>query len=260
MNILKNIIRYPIKGLSGEYLNEIFLKKDAVIPGDREFALARHDVEYNHKEPVYLRKTNFLALVKDEKLAKLRTKFNPETMHLLIELDKNIIIDKHLIDGKSIKETEFFFQKYLNLPINEKPNLVQGFEIEKNYGLKHSFSDIPDKAISIINMATLINLELKAKKKIDVIRFRGNFLIETGSAWEEFNWVGKKIKIGNSILEVFKKTQRCAATSVNPDTGIRDINVPKEISSHYGHVDLGVYAKVIKSGLVSLLDKISIVS
>jgi uncharacterized protein YcbX len=132
--------------------------------------------------------------------------------------------------------------------------------VEKNNGLTHSFSDIPDKAISIINMATLINLELKTKKKIDVIRFRGNFLIETGSAWEEFNWVGKKIKIGNSILEVFKKTQRCAATAVNPDTGIRDINVPKEISSHYGHVDLGVYAKVIKSGSVSLLDKISIVS
>jgi uncharacterized protein YcbX len=92
------------------------------------------------------------------------------------------------------------------------------------------------------------------------MRFRGNFLIEGGSAWEEFNWIGKKIKIGNSILEVFKKTQRCAATAVNPDTGIRDINVPKEINSHYGHVDLGVYAKVIKSGSVSLLDKISIVS
>ena len=260
MNILKNIIRYPIKGLSGEYLDKIILIKDEGLPGDREFALARHNVEYNHKEPVYLRKTNFLALVKDEKLAKLRTKFNPETMHLLIGLDKNIIIDKHLIDVKSIKEIEFFFQEYLNLPINEKPNLVQGFEIEKNNGLKHSFSDIPDKAISIINMATLIDLELKTKKKIDAIRFRGNFLIETGSAWEEFNWIGKKIKIGNSILEVFKKTQRCAATSVNPDTGIRDINVPKEISSHYGHVDLGIYAKVIKSGSVSLLDKISIVS
>ena len=60
MNILKNIIRYPIKGLSGEYLDEIILKKDAVLPGDREFALARHDVEYNQKEPVYLRKINFL--------------------------------------------------------------------------------------------------------------------------------------------------------------------------------------------------------
>ncbi|MDA0764282.1 MAG: MOSC domain-containing protein [Proteobacteria bacterium] len=241
-------------------MNEIFLKKDAVIPGDREFALARHDVEYNYKEPVYLRKINFLALVKDEKLAKLQTKFNPKTMHLLIALDKEILIDNFLSDSKSINEIEIFFQEYLNLPINEKPNLVQGFEVEKNNWLTHSFSDIPDKAISIINMATVIDLEAKTKKKIDAIRFRGNFIIEGGSAWEEFNWIGKKVKIGNSILEIFKKTQRCAATTVNPDTGIRDINVPKEISSHYGHVDLGVYAKVIKSGSVSLLDKISIVS
>jgi uncharacterized protein YcbX len=181
-------------------------------------------------------------------------------MHLLIAIDNKVLIDNHLTDSKSINEIELFFQEYLSLPINEKPNLVQGFEVVKNNWLTHSFSDIPDKAISIINMATVIDLETKTKKKIDTIRFRGNFLIEGGSAWEEFNWIGKKIKIGNSILEVFKKTQRCAATTVNPDTGIRDINVPKEISSHYGHVDLGVYAKVIKSGSVSLLDKISIVS
>ena len=56
MNILKNIIRYPIKGLSGEYLNEIFLKKDAVIPGDREFALARHDVSIIIKNQCILEK------------------------------------------------------------------------------------------------------------------------------------------------------------------------------------------------------------
>ena len=256
MHVIKNIIRYPIKGLSEEYLENIVLKKNQVLPGDREFAFARYNVDYNDSNPKYLRKTNFLALVKEEKLAKLRTTFNPKTKHLLIKLGENIVIDLHIIDKKSIQKVEMFFQEYLNLPINEKPNFVQGLPLKKNDGLTHSFSDIPDKAVSIVNLNTVKALEEKIGKSINSLRFRGNFLIEGGNPWEEFNWIGKKIHIGGCVLEVFKKTQRCAATIVNPINGERDINIPKEINTHFGHIDLGVYAKVIKGGKVSILDKL----
>ena len=76
MAILKKIFRYPIKGLSGESLNKTLLEKDQVLSGDREYAFARSHVSFDEKNPVYLRKTNFLALVKEEKLAKLSTEFN----------------------------------------------------------------------------------------------------------------------------------------------------------------------------------------
>ena len=256
MHIVKNIIRYPIKGLSEEYLNNIFLKKGEVLPGDREFAFARYNVEYNNSNPTYLRKTNFLALVKEEKLANLNTTFNQKTKHLIIKLGEKIVIDQHITDKKSIEKVEMFFQEYLNLPINEKPNLIQGFPLKKNDGLTHSFSDIPDKAVSIVNLNTVIDLEKKIGKSINPLRFRANFLIEGGVPWEEFDWIDKKIKIGESILEVFKKTQRCAATIVNPLNGNRDINIPKEIKAHFGHIDLGIYAKVIKRGKVSISDKL----
>ena len=256
MPIVKNIIRYPIKGLSEEYLNNIILKKGEVLLGDREFAFARFNVEYNDSNPTYLRKTNFLALVKEEKLANLNTTFSPKTKHLLIKLGEKIVIDLHITDIKSIEKVEVFFQEYLNLPINEKPNLVQGFPLKKNEGLTHSFSDIPDKAISIVNLNTVKDLEKKIGKSINPLRFRANFIIEGGSPWEEFDWIDKKIEIGDSVLEVFKKTQRCAATIVDPFTGNRDINIPKEINYHFGHINLGVYAKVIKSGKVSILDRL----
>mgnify|MGYP001160682828 FL=1 len=256
MHVIKNIIRYPIKGLSEEYLENIVLKKNQVLPGDREFALARYNVEYNDSNPKHLRKTNFLALVKEEKLATLKSTFNPNTKHLLIKLGEKIVIDQYIKDKKSIEKVETFFQEYLNLPINEKPNLVQGIPVKENGGLTHSFSDIPDKAVSIVNLNTVKALEEKIGKSINSLRFRGNFLIEDGNPWEEFNWIGKKIHIGGCVLEVFKKTQRCAATIVNPVNGERDINIPKEINTHFGHIDLGVYAKVIKGGKVSILDKL----
>ena len=81
-------------------------------------------------------------------------------------------------------------------------------------------------------------------------------LIDNIDPWKEFDWVGKKIEIGDSVLEVFKKTQRCAATNVNPENALRDINIPNEINFYYGHLDLGVYAKVKKTGVVSVNDEL----
>ena len=50
MQILKNIIRYPIKGLSGEILKETRVNLGSSISYDRKYALARFDTnsyEYN---------------------------------------------------------------------------------------------------------------------------------------------------------------------------------------------------------------------
>ena len=258
MNKIKSIVRYPIKGLSGENIEKIMLEKNQVLPGDREFAFSRSHVMYDRNNPVYLRKTNFLALVKEEKLAKLETKFDPKTRKLTINLDNKVVINEILLKEENIKKVETFFQNYLNLGIDNKPKLVQGIKIQNNDNLTHSFSDIADKAVSIINLNTISEFEKKLGKKIAPSRFRGNLLIDNGNPWEEFNWIGKKISVGDCILEVFKKTQRCGATNVNPENAIRDINIPNEINTHYGHFDLGVYARVIKTGLVSISDKLYI--
>ena len=61
MNKIKSIVRYPIKGLSGENLENITLEKNQVLPGDREYAFSRSHVTYDRNNPVYLRKTNFLV-------------------------------------------------------------------------------------------------------------------------------------------------------------------------------------------------------
>ena len=256
---IKNIVRYPIKGLSGENLKKITLEKNQVLPGDRQFAFSMSHVKYDKNNPTYLRKTNFLALVKDEKLAKLKTKFIPQTRELFIKLDNEIVINEILIEEENINRVETFFQNYLNLGVDQKPQLLEGIKVESNNKLTHSFSDIPDKAVSIINLTTITEFEKKLGKKILPSRFRGNLLIDNGNPWEEFNWIGKKISVGDSVLEVFKKTKRCAATNVNPESALRDINIPNEINTHYGHLDLGVYARVIKSGLVSISDKLYII-
>ena len=258
MATLKKIFRYPIKGLSGENIEEILLEKDQVLYGDREYAFARSHVSFDEKNPVYLRKPNFLALVKEEKLAKLSTEFNSKLKRLIIKVDKKTVLDEMLINEININKVEVFFQKYLNLGINNKPKLVQATKYENDKNLKHSFSDLPEKAISIINLNTILYFEKKIGKKIDPSRFRANLLIDNIDPWKEFDWVGKKVKIGDSVLEVFKRTQRCAATNVNPQSALRDINIPNEINSYFGHLDLGIYTRVKKTGVISVNDELHV--
>ena len=256
MTILKKIFIYPIKGLSGENVDEILLEKDQVLSGDREYAFARSHVAFDEINPVHLRKTNFLALVKEDKLAKLNTKFISKSKRLIIKVDKKIVLDEMLVNETKINKVEVFFQKFLNLGDNNKPKLVKGRKNKNTKNLKHSFSDLPEKAISIINLNTIVDFEKKIGKNIAASRFRANLLIDNIDPWKEFNWVGKTIEIGDCILEVFKRTQRCAATNVNPENALRDINIPNEINSHFGHLDLGVYAKVKKTGVISVNDKL----
>ena len=256
MTILKKIFIYPIKGLSGENIDQVLLEKNQVLPGDREYGFARSHVSFDESNPVYLRKTNFLALVKEDKLAKLNTKFISKSKRLIIKVDNQIVLDEILNNEININKVEVFFQKYLNLGDNNKPKLVKGRKNNNTKNLKHSFSDLPEKAISIINLNTIINFEKKIGKKIAPSRFRANLLIDDIDPWKEFDWVGKNIKIGESVLEVFKRTQRCAATNVNPETALRDINIPHEIKNHFGHLDLGVYAKVKKTGIISVNDEL----
>ncbi|MFL5136883.1 MAG: MOSC domain-containing protein, partial [Microvirga sp.] len=46
----------------------------------------------------------------------------------------------------------------------------------------------------------------------------------------------------------------CAATNVDPDTGIRDLEIPKGLMKAYGHFDCGIYAEVLQGGTLETGD------
>ena len=49
---------------------------------------------------------------------------------------------------------------------------------------------------------------------------------------------------------MLKRTQRCAATEVNPQTAERDLRVPFLLRKHYGHLDMGIYAEIVQGGAI----------
>ena len=86
---------------------------------------------------------------------------------------------------------------------------------------------------------------------MDPLRFRTNIYFDGPPAWAELGWVGSEIIVGGTRLRVVSPTVRCAATTVSPATGERDLNVPKALQSAFRHIHMGVYAEVVSAGEIA---------
>ena len=96
--------------------------------------------------------------------------------------------------------------------------------------------DKPDNVMSLINLATVRSLEEQWGYRIDPLRFRANIYIDGAAPWEEFDWVGNDIRLGEAVFRVDRRNGRCGATNVDPATGRRDLR-------HSGFAAQGVRAQ-----------------
>ena len=110
----------------------------------------------------------------------------------------------------------------------------------------------------IVARASVREMERTLNKSIDPLRFRANVYIDMDEPWAEFKWIGKDIEMGSAGLHVFARTSRCAATNVDPDTGVRDMAIPAMLTRAYGHEDFGVYATVSTGGVIKTGDSVGV--
>ena len=68
----------------------------------------------------------------------------------------------------------------------------------------------------------------------------------------------RRFAIGAARLRVTARIDRCAAINVNPETAARGMNVVKALQRGFGHIDMGVYAKVIDGGGIATGDRITV--
>jgi uncharacterized protein len=68
------LYRYPVKGLSPERLSRARLPPGQTVPGDRLYAIENGPSGFDPAAPKYLPKTEFLMLMRNERLATLDTR------------------------------------------------------------------------------------------------------------------------------------------------------------------------------------------
>jgi uncharacterized protein YcbX len=265
MSHVHSIYRYPIKGLTPEPLSRAALKPGQTIVGDRLYAIENGPSGFDPASPSYLSKTHFLMLMKNERLASLRTTFDQETHLLTIEAptlsapasegelgsEKEGKISGDLRTAAGRAAIENFFAGYCALELRGPPKILNASG--------HSFSDVARKVISIINLASVAAIEDMVGAPVNPLRFRGNVYVAGWPAWSELEFVGKRLSIGNAHLKAVKRIVRCAATNVDPDTGSRDLNIPQALMRNLDHADCGIYAEVIEGGEIAAGDQVEIV-
>lgn len=239
-----DLYRYPVKSLSPERLDKVALEAGGAFPYDRAFALKKDGWMFDRANPEYQFKTFYHVLLQNERLAALKSRFDPESGRLNLSAPGGGGVEGPLTDPEGRRKIAAWLTEYLGA----------GVEIVESPGF--SFSDVPMKVASIINLASVRDLSEKVGADLDPLRFRGNIHIDGGAPWQEFGLVGKTFQIGSVTFETVKRIGRCAATNVNRETATRDQNLPKALVQHYGHYDMGIYAKVLKPGRLKTGDAI----
>lgn len=240
MKRLVGIYRYPVKGLSAEALLNVHVEAHGCIPYDRAWAIENAPGRFNPEAPKHLPKVAFLMLMRDERLASLQTAFDERTETLTIFRAGKVVAKGALSTRPGRLILEQFFAAFMEESLRGPPKIVSA--------PGHAFTDIAPKRVHVINLASVRDLERAADRPINPLRFRPNLVIDGPEPWAELSWLGKEISIGSIRLKIRKATDRCAATNVDPETGLRNMDVPALISRHRGHTDFGVYAEIMGSG------------
>ena len=244
---IEQLYRYPVKGLTAEALEETTVEPGETLPWDRAFALAQGDAPFDPAEPIWLKKTHFMCLMANARIAAFRSAFDPLSGMLSVSAPDGRALEADIRSEPGREQMGTFLTKLLGNEARGTPHLyhVPG----------HSFQDGRIKAVSLINLGSLAAFERDVGAKRDLMRFRANIYF-TAPAWTEFDWIGKELAVGGAVLKVVKRTVRCPATEVNPATAERDADPVAELWSLYGHRDLGVHAEVVQGGRMAVGDGI----
>lgn len=247
---LQSIYRFPVKGLSPEPLQRVELAPGQTVPCDRLYAIENGPSGFDTAAPKHQPKMRYLMLMRNERLAMLRTRFDDESHTLTVAYEGREAArgDLRTADGRAAIER--FFSSFSADELRGPPKVLHapGF----------SFSDVAAKVVSIINLNSVADLENYTGAPVDPLRFRGNLYVAGWPAWQELDMVGRRLSIGRGVeVKIVKRIVRCAATNVDPATGIRDLAIPDMLMKTFGHADCGIYAEVVTPGEIAVGDQLS---
>lgn len=114
--------------------------------------------------------------------------------------------------------------------------------------------------LHLISRETLRFVERVYGTAVEPLWIRANFVIDLtgGKAFEEDEWVGRQIRIGDTLCEVVAPSQGCLATSYRPEKGPGDASMVEGLLKVRGG-SLGLQVRAIKGQRIRVADPVSLV-
>ena len=233
-----------------ESISSVELLKNGTMPWDRVWALTHSKTKFSSKKNSWLPTSSFLRgtiaplfmaiSIELDEINKILKLTHPNLPDLLVDLD-NLEVNDDLISWVK--------------PIcpENAPNPASLYRVPRR-----GLTDTAYCSVSVLSTSSLELLSSKVGLDLDPRRFRGNFWFDGVEAFQELDWIGKELKVGSAQLKVVEPIERCNITKTSPINGERDAETLDALFSNFGHKNFGVYCQVIKSGNVSLGDKVTL--
>jgi len=247
---VEHLYRYPVKGLSAEALEEAQVAPGEMLPWDRAFALAQGDAPFDPAAPSWLQKTHFMCLMANARAAELASAFDPRSGTLSLRARDGSGLTESALTEAGRARIAAWLTLFLGPEARGAPRFL--------HVPGHAFSDVRAKMLSLINLASLADLSRRVGADRDKLRFRANIYFSGTAAWSEFDWLGRTLQAGGSVVRIARRIPRCKATEVNPVTALRDADPVAELRAAYGHPDLGIYAEVLEGGRIGVGDALEL--
>lgn len=220
--VLSQIWIYPVKSLGGISLQKAQLQERGlqhdrrwlVIDSDNCFLSQREHPEMALID-VALGEDALTLTHRKLPLAPLRVPFMPETFDLL-----NVSVWDDTIEAVIVNDE---CNRWLSQALGQNVRLV--FMPDTSPRLADAAYAHFDTNVSfadgfpylLIGQTSLDDLNTRLAERVEMLRFRPNFVVENSLPYDEEQWF--EFEIGNAIFWGIKPCARCVMTTVNPETG-----------------------------------------
>ncbi|HEY8096616.1 MAG TPA: MOSC domain-containing protein [Methylobacter sp.] len=257
------LYRYPVKSFTPEPCEVVDVLAEGRIAGDR--VLGFRFADSGAIDDAWSTKHEFIALVNTPGIARLQLRFDQKALRLCISLEGDVLVNE-VLDEQGRKKIAAAIENFV-LELDENPLTFHPERLPLRLvgdGITPRYQDNEAGQITLHSRASLAAVGTAVgDNDLSELRFRSNIVVDGLDAWEEQNWVGRKIRIGQVNFDVVKPKTRCLATQANPDSGKRDLPILKTLTKAFRQdkptfaiamVTRGAGGQVQVGDKVSLLD------
>jgi MOSC domain-containing protein len=261
LGAVRSLWRYPVKSMMGEELNTADVTERG-LRGDRAYALidradgkvatAKNPRKWPH---LFDFRATFIDPVRADANQPIRVTLPDGTMVSSDQSDCSQILSKALGRDAVLKAVGADASRHVATAEEYWPDM-DGLDF------RDTVTDFPlpegtffDCAVvHLLTTATLDRLrELYPRGRFEVRRFRPNIVIQPASeeaGFVENGWIGKTLTIGEDVrLNVGAPCARCVMTTLPQGDLPRDPQILRTAAQH-NHVHVGVYAAVVRGGVL----------
>jgi uncharacterized protein YcbX len=207
-----------------------------------------------------------LGLMRHGPLVQIRAEYDPDAERLALHFPDGSTADGNVELGDAVT-TDFYgrpvegrivdgpwaapLSAYAGRPVRLVQTLEPGAGVDRHRG-----------GVSMLSEASLEELARRSgRESVDERRFRMMIGLAGTAPHEEDEWLGRHVRVGEALVSLRGPVGRCAITTQDPSTGVRDFDTLREIKNYRGvrdrEIDFGVYGEVVEAGEVRVGDDVA---